>query len=133
MEFIFVVGLIVLIYFGYQFFKTKEKYDNTVAELKKNTVEELKKLYADKYTDNDQIKMSYFVLASIFGCLPDKVKDIYFSELEANNFNYSELLEAEKNWKAKKIEEAALFGIKPENTPAALLEKWTIEFRNINL
>jgi hypothetical protein len=125
MEFIFVVGLIVLIYFGYQFFKTKKNYANPV--------EESKKLYVDKYTDNDQIKMSYFVLASIFGCLPDKVKDIYFSELEVNNFNYSELLEAENNWQTKKFEEAALFGIKPEKTLAALLEKWTIKFCNINL
>jgi len=124
MEFIFVVGLIALIYFGYQFFKTKKKYDNPFGELKK--------LYADKYTDSDQIKMSFFVLASRFGCLPDKVKDNYFSELETNNFNCSELLEAEQNWKAKKFEEGAILGIKPDNTPAALLEKWTIEFRNNN-
>jgi hypothetical protein len=124
MEFIFVVGLIALIYFGYQFFKTKQKVENPIGELRK--------LYADKYTDNEQIKMSYFVLASRFGCLPDKVKDYYFSELETNNFNYSELLEAEKNWTHKKIEESAVLGIKPENTPAALLEKWTIEFRNNN-
>ncbi len=121
MEFIFVVGLIALIYFGYQFLKTKKQYDNPIGELKK--------LYADKYADSDQIKMSYFVLASRFGCLPDKVKENYFADLETNHFNYSELLEAENNWKAKKFEEAALLGIKPENTPAALLEKWTIEIR----
>lgn len=125
MELIFIIGFIALIYFGYQFLKTKKQYDNPIGELKK--------LYADKYTDNDQIKMSYFVLAGKFSCLPDKVKDIYFSELERNNYNYSELLEVENNWQTKKFEEAELFGIKPENTPAALLEKWTIEFRNINL
>lgn len=125
MEFIFVVGLIALIYFGYQFLRTKKQYDNPVGELKK--------LYADKYTDSDQIKMSYFVLASRFGCLPDKVKDFYISELETNNFNYSELLETENNWKTKKFEEATLFAIKPENKPAGLLEKWTQIFRNNNL
>ena len=125
MEFIFVAGLIALIYFAYQFLKTKKQYDNPVGELKK--------LYADKYSDSEQIKMSFFVLANRFGCLPDKVKDIYFSHLESNNLNYSELLEAEKNWQAKKYEEATLLGIKPKNTPAALLEKWTIEFRNTNL
>jgi len=125
MELIFVIGFIALIYFGYQFLKTKKQYDNPIGELKK--------LYADKYTDSDQIKMSYFVLASKFGCLPDKVKDFYFSELETNNFKHFELLEAEKEWRAKKYEEASFLGIKPENTPAALLAKWTLEFRNTNL
>lgn len=124
MEFIFVVGLIALIYFVYQFIKTKQKVENPIGELRK--------LYADKHTDNDQIKMSYFVLASRFGCLPGKVKDNYFLELETNSFNYSELFEAENNWKIKKNEESAIMGIKPDNTPAALLEKWTIEFRNNN-
>jgi len=92
MEFIFIVGLFAVVYFGYQFLKTKKQYDNPIVELKK--------LYADKYTDSDQIKMSYFVLASKFSCLPDKVKDYYFSELETNNFNYSELLEAGNNYDA---------------------------------
>lgn len=124
MEFIFLVGLIALIYFGYQFLKTKKQYDNPVGELKK--------LYADKYSDSDQIKMSYFVLASRYGCLPDKVKDNYFSELDTNNFNYSELLEAKQNWKAKKFEEGVILGVKPENTPAALLEKWINEYLNNN-
>ncbi|MGQ1947488.1 hypothetical protein ACT3CD_10375 [Geofilum sp. OHC36d9] len=124
MEFIFIVGLIALIYFGYQFFKTKKQYDNPNGELKK--------LYADKYTDNDQIKMSYFVLAGKFGCMPDKVKENYILELEKNNFDFAELLETEKNWRIKKLEESVSLGIKPQNTPAALLEKWTLEFRNNN-
>lgn len=124
MEFIFIVGLIALIYFGYQFFKTKKQYDNPTGELKK--------LYADKYTDNDQIKMSYFVLAGKFGCMPDKVKENYILELETNNFDFSDLLETEKNWSIKKLEESVSLGIKPQNTPAALLEKWTLEFRNNN-
>jgi len=124
MELIFVVGLIALIYFGYQFLRTKKQYDNPIGELKK--------LYADKYSDNDQIKMSYFVLASRFGCLPDKVKENYFLELETNSFSYSDLHEAETNWQTKKFEESAILKIKPDNTPAALLEKWTTEFRNNN-
>ncbi len=55
MEFIFAVGFIALIYFGYQFMETKKKYENPIGKLRK--------LYADKYSDNDQIKMSFFVFA----------------------------------------------------------------------
>lgn len=125
MGFIFIVGLIVLIYFGYQFLKAKKQYNNPI--------EKLKKLYADKHTDSDQIKTSYFILASRFSCLPEKVKDNYFLKLEKNNLSYSQLLEEEKNWHTRKFEEAEHFGIKPENTPTTLLEKWTQEFRNNNL
>ena len=124
MEFLFVVGFVALIYFGFQFMKTKNKYDNPLIELRK--------LYSDKYSDSDQIKMSYFVLASRFGCMPDEVKNYYYNELQNNNFNIAELIETEHNWKQKKSEEGALLRIKPDNTPAALLENWTIEYRNNN-
>jgi hypothetical protein len=64
--------------------------------------------------------------------MPDKVKENYILELGTNNFGFSELLVTEKNWSLKKLEESVLLGIKPQNTPAALLEKWTLEFRSNN-
>jgi len=88
--------------------------------------------YREKNSDEDHRKISITSLAETLGCMPWEVKDNYKTQLSKDNFSKSELEETIKQWSAKKIEEAAFFEINLNNTPAAILEEWTIEFKNEN-
>jgi replicative superfamily II helicase len=88
--------------------------------------------YKEMNSDEDQKKISLTVLAEKMGCMPWQVKDSYKSQLSDDNFTKSELIETAQQWKLKKAEEGKFFGINPENTSAAHLERWTNEYLNEN-
>lgn len=80
-------------------------------------------------TDDEELRLSFLELAIKMACHPQEVKNCYLREIVSNDFEYSDLVDAEKAWKNKKQEDALIMGINPENTPAALMERWTREFR----
>jgi hypothetical protein len=125
MELIFLAGLVALIYFSYQYFKTKKKLSNPIMLMRS--------LYSELKTEEEYNKMSIFVLAERMGCLPDQAKFFYFKELEHGEFNYDMLIETEKKFRQQKFNEGHDFKISYQNTPSAILERWTMEYRNNNL
>lgn len=90
----------------------------------------IKDYYRDMKSNEEQRKISVTILAEQLGCMPWQVKDEYKKQLASDDFSKGEIDETIKQWSEKKIEEGRVFEISPENTPAAVLENWTIEFRN---
>lgn len=80
-------------------------------------------------SDDEELRLSFLELAIKMACPPNQVKNYYISEIISNDFEYSDLVDSEKAWRDKKQEDALIMDIKPENTPAALMERWTREFR----
>jgi len=88
--------------------------------------------YREMNSDEEQKKISLAVLAEKIGCMPWQVKESYKSQLADDDFTKSQLIETAQQWKLKKAEEGKFFVINPENTSAAHLERWTIEYINEN-
>lgn len=86
--------------------------------------------YREMNSDEDQKKISLTLLAEKMGCMPWQVKDAYKSQLTDGDFSKSELIQTADQWRAKRTEEGNYFGISPENTSAAHLERWTKEYLN---
>jgi hypothetical protein len=124
MDVIYSTGFMALIYFSYQYFKAEKKFNSPIVLAKS--------LYAELKSPGEQNKMSIFVLAGRMKCLPDETKNRFFNQLRQENLSYSELLALERNFEEQKKLEANALDINPENTPSAVLERWTLEYRNKN-
>lgn len=105
------------------------KKDDREEILESENVNSPNKEIKTKLTDDEELRLSFLELAIKMACLPQEVKNCYLREIISNDFEYSDLIDTEKAWKNKKQEEALIMGIKPENTPAALMERWTKEYR----
>jgi len=88
--------------------------------------------YGGMNSDEDQKKISLTLLAKKMGCMPWQVKATYKEQLSSDNFTRVELKQTAQQWAMKKNEEGDVFGISPDNTSAAHLERWTLEYINEN-
>lgn len=76
---------------------------------------------------NDDHKVaSYIMLAQRLNCSPENVREIYTVDLRKKISSSSDVLELARHWKAKKYEESKRLNVDPDDTPASLLEKWTM-------
>ena len=95
--------------------------EELVLEQKNNT--------SGNLTDEEEKRLSLLHIALKIPCLPEDAKYYYIKELEDNSFNLSDLINTEKAWFEKRTEDGIELGIKPENTPAAIMLLWTKEYR----
>ena len=122
MTVIFIIGLIALFFFGFQYFMAKNRPIDIV--------EEIKKMYIGKYTDKEQLIVSYKILAMRFNCEPEELKECYKRSLEY--FSFDKLYDEKAALIKQKKAESNAFCIKQENTPASLLERWVSEIITFN-
>lgn len=90
----------------------------------------LYELYKEMKTDEDQKKLSLTALSGKLDCMPWQVRDTYVKQLIDDKFTRSELEQLINDMNSKKFKEAAAFEIRIDNTSSALLEQWTIEYKN---
>jgi hypothetical protein len=128
MEFIWTIGLIAMIYFGYQAIKAKNIIDTLYKHLNKPLYE----YYLETNSEQEKLKMSFFVLSVHFECLPTEVGNYYFSFLNDARFNKLELEKIQEIWAIKKYEEAKMLHIDNKLTPASIMENLTKQFINKN-
>ena len=108
------------------------KKDNTEGVVESENANFTDKDTTGSLTDDEELRLSFLELGIKMDCHPHQANGIYISEIISKDFNYSDLIEAEIAWRNKKEEDALIMNIKPENTPAALMERWTREFRISN-
>lgn len=122
---IFFIVAVVLTYLVINYYRTKNRYEQNTSQ----SNEGFKQLYSNLGTEEEQKKMSFVVLAGKFECMPHEVFEVWNAQLKAWNLSSTDLAALRQGFKEKKYEESKLLGIKPENTPAALLESWTAIYK----
>ncbi|RZL50770.1 MAG: hypothetical protein EOP00_02630 [Pedobacter sp.] len=118
--FIFVPIVLVLYFVKNSFTKSSDEIPSA------------EKANTNNLTDDEEIRLSFVELAIKMVCTTEQVKRTYEEGLESKNFDLKDLMEAESELDNKKLDDAKMLGIKPENTPSALLAQWTKEFRIAN-
>lgn len=91
-------------------------------------MESKKDYFKEMITDEDQKKASLVLMGAKMDCMMWEVEDTYKNSLANDNFSLEESKQMIEHWGVKKKEEGEIFGIDPDNTPAAHLERWTKEY-----
>jgi hypothetical protein len=140
MEFLAVVGAIALFFFGKFIYDTYitdntnknwEKYQRNNSESAARAEKNKGLDFNTKSVTNQNKKIdSYIFLANNLKCSPEHVEAIYTKDLRKNISHSSQALEMAKSWKNEKYEQSKQLNIDPDDTPASLLETWTMSVFN---
>ncbi|GAB2601435.1 hypothetical protein [Spirosoma areae] len=140
MEFLAVIGVIALFFFGKFIYDTyiTDNTDKNWEKYQKNNPESAAGIEGNRGLNfntqsikNQNKKIaSYVFIANNLNCAPEHVEAIYTTDLRKNISHSSQALEMAKNWQDEKHKQSEQLNIDPDDTPAGLLETWTMSVFN---
>lgn len=79
---------------------------------------------------NENKRKSISRIAQRLNCSPLQAKNSFMQNLNEQNFSKADIDKSIVHWHNKRSEEADRLNVLLEDTPAALMEQWTIEYRD---
>ncbi|MCS6905052.1 MAG: hypothetical protein NZ576_06685 [Bacteroidia bacterium] len=76
----------------------------------------------------EQLKISWNIIANYLGCLPSEVVLVCYAFLDNLNLSDKELHQLKKQWELEKFRQAKMFNIGYDVTPAAIMESLIAQY-----